>query len=352
MECYCQKKGNKLNIDNSCNEAAYAGHVKCLKYARKNKCKWDHWTCMSAAEGGNIECIKFLKKGIPGDSCRWDKFTCEVAAERDDIEMLIYAKEGIPGDSCPWDKRVCEIAASKGHIGIIEYARRGKISDICPWDIWTCADAAYGGHIEFLKYVIAMGCPYDADKTLEYALRGGNTDCIEYIKNHNYLTYYEKMNANNMLGSGSDGEVYINDDKTVIKSFYNMSIYENERDILLKVKNIKGFSQIISYDDDNMLIIMARYMTDLCDISEYHSELYNKHKDNILYQIMKSIKWLHNNNIVHKDIREENILCNYTESCIECYICDFGISINYKINEPMLKDYIEYDLDSLKRMLV
>ena len=40
-------------------EAAWNGHLECLRYAREHGCPWDGWTCAEAAKYGQLECLKY-----------------------------------------------------------------------------------------------------------------------------------------------------------------------------------------------------------------------------------------------------------------------------------------------------
>ncbi|UYV65089.1 DDX56 [Cordylochernes scorpioides] len=54
------------------------------------------------------------------------------------------------------------------------------------------------------------------------------------------------------------------------------------------------------------------------------------HKRNIFMSICRGLDYLHSNNIVHRDIKLENILVNNLD---EVKICDFGLAIDKKRNK-------------------
>ena len=80
-------------------------------------------------------------------------------------------------------------------------------------------------------------------------------------------------------------------------------------------------------------MIKAENDLDLYLVFEYQeSDLFSAIRDNVLnpihkkyivYQIAKSLEYLHSAGIVHRDLKPSNILLN--ESCIT-KICDFGLS--------------------------
>ena len=46
----------------TCSEAAFSGHLECLKYAHENGCPWDEFTCACAVQSasyGHLECLKY-----------------------------------------------------------------------------------------------------------------------------------------------------------------------------------------------------------------------------------------------------------------------------------------------------
>ena len=49
----------KNNGEYSCDEAAYNGHLDCLKYAHLNGFQWDKDTCSLAAYNGHLDCLKY-----------------------------------------------------------------------------------------------------------------------------------------------------------------------------------------------------------------------------------------------------------------------------------------------------
>jgi hypothetical protein len=75
-------------------QAAYDGHLKCLKYLHENGCAWNVWSCAFAALNGHLECLKYLHE----NGCEWDEFTCAYAASGGHLECLRYLHEnGCPG---------------------------------------------------------------------------------------------------------------------------------------------------------------------------------------------------------------------------------------------------------------
>ena len=63
-------------------------------------------------------------------------------------------------------------------------------------------------------------------------------------------------------------------------------------------------------DTDLHAAIRARILTDI-------------HKQYIIYQVLKSLKYMHSANLVHRDLKPSNLLLNS-----ECHakVCDFGLA--------------------------
>jgi mitogen-activated protein kinase 1/3 len=72
------------------------------------------------------------------------------------------------------------------------------------------------------------------------------------------------------------------------------------------------------------IYLVTSYMDiDLFRIIRSGQDLTDEHIKFIVYQILKSLKYLHSVQIVHRDLKPSNILAN--EKC-EIKLCDFGLS--------------------------
>ena len=88
-----------------CLEAAENGHLECLKYAHKNGCNWNEYTCYYAAKNGHLECLKYLRQ----NGCPWGLDTCYYAARNNHLECLKYAHE----NGCPYPKQLLSTIVEK-----------------------------------------------------------------------------------------------------------------------------------------------------------------------------------------------------------------------------------------------
>ncbi len=117
---------------------------------------------------------------------------------------------------------------------------------------------------------------------------------------------------------------------------------KNEYNVI-KNLNHKNLMKLQDYykDGENNFIVMKNY-----PFGDLHYNLYNKiinkySYDNLLYDIINPISYLHSNSIVHMDIKPENYLVNYDKNNnIELILFDFNLSkfhtSNYYDLKPLL----------------
>ena len=61
-------------------------------------------------------------------------------------------------------------------------------------------------------------------------------------------------------------------------------------------------------------------------IKDFSSDTRHKIAKNVFTQIMSAIDYLHRNNVLHRDIKSDNILINYNSGSSNVTLCDFGLS--------------------------
>ena len=139
------------------------------------------------------------------------------------------------------------------------------------------------------------------------------------------------------IGQGAFGKVNIGlhiltGRVVAIKSFKkqnctekNMERIINERDIMKELNN-KNIIKILDYfEDENYIFIVMEYINggNLYSFIKKRMKLKEKMAKYIFKQIISAINYIHKHNIVHKDIKLENILLDINHGI---KICDFGIA--------------------------
>jgi serine/threonine protein kinase len=153
-----------------------------------------------------------------------------------------------------------------------------------------------------------------------------------------------------LLGKGSYSKVYYdtNDPRTAIKEyssdFQNM-IKENTIVGLLNHPNIIKINKIELIKNDFCKIYMRRLSSLSAIICKKHIWLYDNFPYrilNIIWQIIRAVHYLHSNNIVHADLKPQNILID--KSAENIYINDFNISYfdNFSIDRPHIVQSFNY----------
>jgi hypothetical protein len=74
---------------NMANKSAKYGYLNILKWARKNGCRWNKWTCVYAAKNGHLEVLKWLEE----NDCFWNKRAFKVATKRGHHIVAQWLKE-------------------------------------------------------------------------------------------------------------------------------------------------------------------------------------------------------------------------------------------------------------------
>ena len=77
-------------------------------------------------------------------------------------------------------------------------------------------------------------------------------------------------------------------------------------------------------------LVFEKMDVDLCDLIMEHGNVTEATGIVITRQIMKGCKYLHDKDILHRDIKTDNILCKFRGRGIRIVIADFGFSIQTK----------------------
>jgi len=108
-------------------------------------------------------------------------------------------------------------------------------------------------------------------------------------------------------------------------------------------ENIITLLDVIKADNDKDIYLIFEYMeTDLHAVIRANI-LEDIHKQFIIYQLLKAIKYMHSAKVIHRDMKPSNLLLN-SECLVK--VADFGLarSVDFKDKEqgrhPVLTDYV------------
>ena len=165
--------------------------------------------------------------------------------------------------------------------------------------------------------------------------------------------FFSKYKTIKKLGEGSFGKVYkasYNNKLFAIKfekKSSNQSLLESEATIMnyLKSKyipNIESFGQNNEY---NILImqLMDKSLEDLINIYKTFSI---KTTCLLAYQMINILKFIHDNHIIHRDIKPDNFVMGIKEKNQNLYILDFGLAKKYRSS----KNLVQYPLIKKKKL--
>merc|ERR1712093_960250 len=108
-------------------------------------------------------------------------------------------------------------------------------------------------------------------------------------------------------------------------------------------ENIIRLTNVLKADNDRDIYLVFEYMeTDLHAVIRANI-LEDIHKQYIIYQLCKALKYMHTGNVLHRDMKPSNLLLNS-----ECFlkVADFGLARsvasleNDAVENPVLTDYV------------
>ena len=102
--------------------------------------------------------------------------------------------------------------------------------------------------------------------------------------------------------------------------------FMNEVSILSKLNSDYTVKLLSSGIEDNCgVLILEKMECDLMDLI-LEEKLSLKHKLSIFYDICKAVKYCHDNNVVHLDLKPENVLIKFNQDKYNIRLADFGNS--------------------------
>ena len=176
----------------------------------------------------------------------------------------------------------------------------------------------------------------------------------KYIKNY-YNKYNDYPSSNikfykfgRVIGKGAFGKVnlglHILTGRIVAIKSFNKTKINNEKDrnkIMNEIKlmkNLKHFSVVKLLDtfenEKYIFIIMENVLGgDLLTFIKKRNKLPEKTAKYIFKQLLQALKYIHNKNIVHRDIKLDNILIDLNNNI---KLCDFGVGKYIQNNNELL----------------
>jgi len=107
-------------------------------------------------------------------------------------------------------------------------------------------------------------------------------------------------------------------------------------------ENIVRLLNVLKADNDQDIYLICDYMESDLHAVIRANILEEIHKQYIIYQMLKSLKYMHSSQMLHRDIKPSNILLN---SDCQVKVCDFGLARsivqqNDNAQNPVLTDYV------------
>jgi mitogen-activated protein kinase 15 len=107
-------------------------------------------------------------------------------------------------------------------------------------------------------------------------------------------------------------------------------------------ENIVRLLNVLKADNDLDIYMICDYMESDLHAVIRANILEDIHKQYIIYQLLKSLKYMHSGQMLHRDIKPSNILLN---SDCQVKVCDFGLArslvqANDNAQNPVLTDYV------------
>jgi len=107
-------------------------------------------------------------------------------------------------------------------------------------------------------------------------------------------------------------------------------------------ENIIRLLNVLKADNDKDIYLICDYMESDLHAVIRANILEEIHKQYIIYQLLKSLKYMHSGQLLHRDIKPSNILLN---SDCQVKVCDFGLARSVvsqagDAQNPVLTDYV------------
>lgn len=168
------------------------------------------------------------------------------------------------------------------------------------------------------------------------------TTIVKKSKDSNGYPNLNNYTIIDKIGSGSYGKVYLARDsitdklyamKVIIKptdKLKNDNLVSIQREIAImkkiRHKNVSSLYEVIDDKNENKIYIVIDYIdngTILKKKENNYERINSKKVKKYLYQLTAGLKYLHKHNIIHRDIKPDNILLDKNDNV---FLVDFGVS--------------------------
>mmetsp|Transcript_15795 Transcript_15795/g.40591 ORF Transcript_15795/g.40591 Transcript_15795/m.40591 type:complete len:421 (-) Transcript_15795:527-1789(-) len=155
----------------------------------------------------------------------------------------------------------------------------------------------------------------------------------EFVGNGHYAMVYKGKNKENHLPVAC---------KVVTKAYQNPEIekfVDREYELMPRIEHENVLSTKDVFETHDTLKIVVEYVSGgpLFDVIEKDTNFNEKFAANIMKQVFFGLKHLHDQDLVHRDVKPDNILCETTTHPIKLKISDFGLrAFLHKENDRLM----------------
>ena len=164
--------------------------------------------------------------------------------------------------------------------------------------------------------------------------------------------FFEKYKVIRKIGQGSFGRIYICQD-IISNEFYAMKVeqistlnrvLETESKYLNYLRGF-GIPELIFFGREEKYFILIETLLgkSLENLySESHGNFNIKDVCMIGIQILDRLEYIHNKNIIHRDIKPDNFVIGKNEDKNTIFMIDFGLAKRYR--NPLTQEHIQFKL--------
>ena len=107
-------------------------------------------------------------------------------------------------------------------------------------------------------------------------------------------------------------------------------------------ENIVEIINVLKAENDKDIYIVTDFLESVLHAVIKANILQDIHKQYVIYQLLRALKYMHSGEMIHRDIKPSNILLN-SDSCIK--LCDFGLARSVaptaaRQTDPVMTDYV------------